>query len=150
MGLKDFFGFGQNDIDEEFEDYGGDAGYDDSSSAVTNEEADFSALGSNSSSRVSQQKSRMFNMNSTGSKLAILVPTSYEDVMQEAVADLKDNAIVIINLESINAEAKQRIVDFMTGVAAVIEGRIKKIASSLYAVAPKNVDWINDIDDYNI
>ncbi len=147
MGLKDFFNFGQNDIDEGFEDYGADGGYDDSSSAVTNEEAEYSMSGAN---RVNTQKSRVFNMNSTGSKLAILVPESYDEVIRDVVADLKDNAIVVINLEKINAGDRQRIVDFITGVVAAIDGKMNNIGSGLYAAAPKNVDWIHDIDDYGI
>lgn len=147
MGLKDFFNFGQNDIDEGFEDYGEDAGYDDSSSAVTNEEADYSSM---AGSRMNVQKPRVFNMNSTGSKLAILVPESYDEVIRDAVADLKDNAIVVINLEKISAADRQRIVDFITGVVAAIDGKINKIGSGLYAAAPKNVDWIHDIDEYGI
>lgn len=145
MAFK-LFNLGSFDDDEGYRDYDADEGYDASSSAVTEEEAGYSASESSSYG----QKSRIINMSSGGSKLAVLVPTSYEEVMQEAVSYLKESAIVILNLERVNADARMRIVDFMAGVVAAIEGKMKKTASCSYAIAPKNVDWINDLEDYGV
>ena len=120
-----------------------DEGYDTSSSAVTEREAYSEDIGYG-------QKSKVISMSSGGNKLAVLVPTSYEEVMQEAVSYLKESAIVILNLERVNSDARMRIVDFMAGVVAAIEGKMKKTASCSYAIAPKNVDWINDLEDYGV
>ena len=147
--------FGSGETDEDFVDY--DESYDTSSSAVTEQEADYASSVSyeQPQSRFSQKSgstsSRVINMhNSNGGKLAVLFPTSYEEVMKDAVGYLKDNAIVFLNLDSVDVDLRMRIVDFMTGVCAAIDGKIKKTASCSYAVAPKNVEWINDIDDYNV
>lgn len=142
MAFK-LFNFGGGDDDYRDYDDDMDEGYDTSSSAVTEREAYSDDIGYG-------QKSRVISMNGTGNKLAILVPTSYEEVMQEAVSYLKENAIVFLNLEKVNADARMRIVDFMAGVVAAIEGKMKKTASCSYAVAPKNSDWVNDLEDYGV
>ena len=143
MAFK-LFNFGAGDDDYRDYDDEMDDGYDTSSSAVTDREAYSEDIDYG-------RKSKVINMSSSGgTKLAILVPTSYEEVMQEAVSYLKESAIVILNLEKVNSDARMRIVDFMAGVVAAIDGKMKKTASCSYAVAPKNVDWINDLEDYGV
>ena len=143
MAFK-LFNFGAGDDDYRDYDDEMDDGYDTSSSAVTDREAYSEDIDYG-------RKSKVINMSSSGgNKLAILVPTSYEEVMQEAVSYLKESAIVILNLEKVNSDARMRIVDFMAGVVAAIDGKMKKTASCSYAVAPKNVDWINDLEDYGV
>ena len=141
MAFK-LFNFGGDDDYRDYDD-DMDEGYDTSSSAVTEREAYSEDIGYG-------QKSKVISMSSGGNKLAVLVPTSYEEVMQEAVSYLKESAIVILNLERVNSDARMRIVDFMAGVVAEIEGKMKKTASCSYAIAPKNVDWINDLEDYGV
>lgn len=144
--LKSIFGTG--DDNEGFMDYGD--GYDTSSSAVTDEEAyasdysDYSGSYGNSNS-----SSKVINMHSGSGapKLFIMKPAKYEDVMNGAVDMLREGTIIFLNLNGIDQEIGTRIVDFMTGVAAAFEGRIKKVDTCCYAVAPKNVDWINSIDE---
>lgn len=145
--LKSIFGTG--DENEGFVDY--DEGYDTSSNAVTNTEAGYSSgysdfsssYGSNSSS------SKIINMHSGSGipKLFIMKPSGYDEVMNGAVDMLREGTIIFLNLNGIDQEIGTRIVDFMTGVAAAFEGRIKKVDTCCYAVAPKNVDWINNIDE---
>lgn len=141
MAFK-LFNFGGDDDYRDYDD-DMDEGYDTTSSAVTEREAYSDDIGYG-------QKSKVISMSSGGNKLAVLVPTSYEEVMQEAVSYLKESAIVILNLERVNSDARMRIVDFMAGVVAAIEGKMKKTASCSYAIAPKNVDWINDLEDYGV
>ena len=141
--LKSIFGTG--DENEGFMDYGED--YDTSSSAVTDEEAysgysDYTNSYGNSSSKVINMHS-----GSGAPKLFIMKPAKYEDVMNGAVDMLREGTIIFLNLNGIDQEIGTRIVDFMTGVAAAFEGRIKKVDTCCYAVAPKNVDWINNIDE---
>lgn len=135
--------FGTDDENEGFVDYGEDSSYDTSSSAVTNAEADYTSdYGSTSTS------SRYINIHSTGtSKLTILKPKSYEEVMNDAVELLRDGTIVILNLKELDSAISMRIVDYVTGVTAAFEGRIQRVEDFCYAAAPKNVNWINNIED---
>lgn len=136
--------FGAGDDNEGFVDY--EDSYDTSSSAVTQEEAgygygdgsDFSSYGS----------SKILSMHGADiPKLYVMKPSGYDEVMNGAVDMLREGTIIFLNLNGIDKEVGTRIVDFMTGVAAAFEGRIKKVDTCCYAVAPKNVEWINTIDD---
>ena len=143
--LKNLFGTG--DENEGFVDYE-DQGYDTSSSAVTNEEAGYSGY-DESSDFTGYSSSKILNMHSglDTPKLYVMKPSGYDEVMNGAVDMLREGTIIFLNLNGIDKEVGTRIVDFMTGVAAAFEGRIKKVDTCCYAVAPKNVEWINTIDD---
>lgn len=140
---------GVEDDDEGFADYGNNS-YDTSSSAVTEEEAN-SAMdtGFSDSGKSSFGSSRAINLHNSMErpKISIMQPASYEEVMNDAVDLLRDGTIIFLNLNDVDNENAIRIVDFMTGVAAAFEGRIKKVYTRGYAIAPKNVDWISPIDD---
>ena len=54
---------------------------------------------------------------------------------------------MVLNLESANKEISRRMVDFLSGVAYALEGKIKKVAISTYIITPYNVDIIGDVLD---
>lgn len=139
--------FGTNDDNEGFRDYG--EGYDESSSAVTNEEAGYSDYDSGSTYSYNDSSSKIISLHNgvDSPKLYVMKPSGYDEVMNGAVDMLREGTIIFLNLNGIDKEVGTRIVDFMTGVAAAFEGRIKKVDTCCYAVAPKNVEWINTIDD---
>ncbi|MCH5206603.1 MAG: cell division protein SepF [Oscillospiraceae bacterium] len=142
--------FGTGDDNEGFIDY--DEGYDTSSSAVTDEEADYgmySAPAPFTSSSSSASASRAINIHSLPGqpKITIMKPSGYDEVMNDAIARLRDGTIIFLNLNGIDQEIGTRIVDFMTGAAAMCDGRIKKVDTCSYAIAPKNVEWVNNIED---
>lgn len=143
--------FGAGDDNEGFIDYG-DEGYDTSSSAVTNEEAGYSSFDNGGSDYGSSFRApaKILNLHNGAvdiPKLYVMKPSGYDEVMNGAVDMLREGTIIFLNLNGIDKEVGTRIVDFMTGVAAAFEGRIKKVDTCCYAVAPKNVEWINTIDD---
>ena len=142
--LKNLFGAG--DENEGFVDY--EEGYDISSSAVTNEEAGYSSYDERSDFG-GYKSSKILNMHSGLDipKLYVMKPSGYDEVMNGAVDMLRQGTIIFLNLTGIDKEVGTLIVDFMTGVAAAFEGRIKKVDTCCYAVAPKNVEWLNTIDD---
>lgn len=140
--------FRRNDENEGFDDYEGEEyGYDASSSAVTEEEAEYETPSFFNHKK--KQPPISMHVNNQEVKLAIMHPTSYEEVMRDAVSYLKDNnAIVILNLGGISNDQRTRIVDFMTGVVAVLDGKMEKTDLCSYAVAPKNVEWISNLSDF--
>lgn len=140
--------FGAGDENEGFVDYP-DNGYDVSSSAVTNEEAAYEPYDDSTGFSSFKSSSKILNMHSGVDipKLYVMKPSGYDEVMNGAVDMLREGTIIFLNLNGIDKEVGTRIVDFMTGVAAAFEGRIKKVDTCCYAVAPKNVEWLNTIDD---
>ncbi len=126
--------------DEFVDDY--DEYVDTTSSAVTEAEAEAS---------YSPKSEKVINMRSSmsmgGSRLIVLKPKDYNDVMGDAVRFLREGAIVCLNLEQVTAEARKRIVDFMTGAIAALDGKMEKISSCTYTVTPKNVTLEGDLTE---
>ena len=56
-----------------------------------------------------------------------------------------DKQAVVLNLESTNKDVARRLVDFLSGCAYALDGKIKKIAISTYLITPYNVDVVGDL-----
>ena len=54
---------------------------------------------------------------------------------------------MVLNLEKTDAAIARRLVDFLSGCAYALDGKIKKIAISTYLITPYNVDIIGDVID---
>lgn len=87
------------------------------------------------------------NINTTTQLQVVLVkPEKFEDASSIA-NHLRDKRTVVLNLESANKDISRRLVDFLSGVAYALEGKIKKVAISTYIITPYNVDIIGDLID---
>lgn len=73
-----------------------------------------------------------------GNQVSVFSPRSYQDVVE--IADsLRNRQVVIINLQNADRSLLQRVVDFMSGVAYTIDGKIQKLAESIYLVVPAGI-----------
>ncbi len=74
----------------------------------------------------------------TGTEVSVYSPRSYQDVVE--IADsLRNRQVVIVNLQNADRMLLQRVVDFTSGVAYTIDGRIQKLAEAIYLVVPAGV-----------
>ncbi|GAC1421453.1 MAG: hypothetical protein NVSMB5_14630 [Candidatus Velthaea sp.] len=75
----------------------------------------------------------------SGGSVAVFAPRSFADVTE--IADsLRSRQVVIVNLQGADRTLLQRVVDFTSGVAYTIDGRIQKLADSIYLVVPAGVN----------
>ena len=74
-----------------------------------------------------------------GSSVAVFAPRSFGDVTEIADA-LRARQVVIVNIQGADRNLLQRVVDFTSGVAYTIDGRIQKLAESIYLVVPAGVN----------
>ncbi|HEY1868706.1 MAG TPA: cell division protein SepF [Candidatus Cybelea sp.] len=73
-----------------------------------------------------------------GNQVSVFSPRSYQDVVE--IADsLRNRQVVIVNLQNADRTLLQRVVDFTSGVAYTIDGKIQKLAESIYLVVPAGV-----------
>jgi len=71
-------------------------------------------------------------------EVSIFAPRAFAEVT--AIADaLRAKQVVIVNLQGSDRGLLQRVVDFTSGVAYTIDGRIQKLADAIYLVVPPNV-----------
>ena len=146
MALSDIFSrFRQSDAEYDDDTAYEDEGYDTSSSAVTQAEAEaprFSAP---------RNTDKVINMKPTSlqnASVKIVQPTKYEEIMKEPVRFLRENKSVILNLEKVTSvDSRKRIVDFMAGVCAAIDGRIVRVAECTYSITPSTVEISGDMLD---
>lgn len=73
-----------------------------------------------------------------GSSVAVFAPRSFADVTEIADA-LRTRKVAIVNLQGADRNLLQRVVDFTSGVAYTIDGRIQKLAEAIYLIVPAGV-----------
>ncbi len=124
--------------------------YDFEEDEIMDEEDSFyeEELESQEESRSSKRRpSKVTPLPSSSGKMKMLVfqPSSYEEA--ECIIDnLKARKPVIMNLDELELELGQRILDFVGGAVYSLNGDIKKVARSIFVVAPSNVDVAQNID----
>lgn len=88
---------------------------------------------------------RVVNLNNSSSMQVILVKPDRFDNVSEIADHLRDKKAVVLNLESTNKDVARRLVDFLSGVAYALDGKIKKVAISTYILTPFNVEIVGDL-----
>lgn len=71
----------------------------------------------------------------------------------ETAADIADHIrsghSVVMNLERTDKDTARRLIDFLSGVAYALNGKIRRVSANTYVITPYNVDISGDLmDDY--
>ena len=88
---------------------------------------------------------RVVNINATTQLQVVLVKPDRFDQASEIADHLRDKQAVVLNLESTNKDVARRLVDFLSGCAYALDGKIKKVAISTYLITPYNVGVVGDL-----
>ena len=76
-------------------------------------------------------------------KLKFVKPTSFDEAAE--IADsLKSRQAVLMNLEMTETDTSRRLLDFLSGVAYALGGKIMRVSAQAYIIAPTNVDLVGD------
>lgn len=94
---------------------------------------------------VKQRSNKVVNINATTQLQVVLVKPDRFDLVSDIADHLRDKQAVVLNLESTNKDVARRLVDFLSGCAYALDGKIKKIAISTYLITPYNVDVVGDL-----
>ena len=89
---------------------------------------------------------KVVNLNNNNAAMqVILVKPDRFDTVSEIADHLRDKKSIVLNLESTNKDVARRLVDFLSGVAYALDGKIKKVAISTYILTPYNVEIVGDL-----
>ena len=77
----------------------------------------------------------------------VLVKPERFETAAEIADHLRAHRPVLINLETTPKDVTRRLVDFLSGVAYALDGKVKKIAANTYIITPSNVDLVGDLMD---
>ena len=91
--------------------------------------------------------SKVVNIHTTTQMQVVLVKPDRFDNVSDIAEHLRNKHAVVLNLEATNKDVARRLVDFLSGCAYALDGKIKKIAISTYIITPYNVDIIGDLLD---
>ena len=96
---------------------------------------------------IKQHSNKVVNINATTQLKVVLVKPDRFDNVSDIAEHLRSKHAVVLNLESTNKDVARRLVDFLSGCAYALDGKIKKIAISTYIITPYNVDIVGDLID---
>ena len=100
-----------------------------------------------SSARRTPGGSKVVNIHTTAQMQVVLVKPDRFDNVSDIAEHLRSKHAVVLNLEATNKDVARRLVDFLSGCAYALDGKIKKIAISTYIITPYNVDIMGDLID---
>ena len=85
---------------------------------------------------------------SMGNKQEVVLfhPANFNDT-SKAADDLRNKKAVIVNMENVDKAMARRVVDFLSGCAYAVDGKVKKIAQSTYLFCPHNMDVVGDLEN---
>ena len=140
--------------DDEYDDYDDEVGgFEDESPRRSSAaaETDASAFSSDTGATSSPARSGSFsgqvlNINSSKQEVVLFRPTAFSDCTK-AADDLRDKKAIIVNLENVDKALARRVVDFLTGCAYALDGKVNKIAQATYLFSPHNMDVVGTLDN---
>ncbi len=88
---------------------------------------------------------KVVNINANTQLQVVLVKPERFDMVSDVADHLRNKQAVVLNLESTNKDVARRLVDFLSGCAYALDGKIKKVAISTYLITPYNVDVVGDL-----
>ena len=137
--------------DDEYDDYDdGLDGYEEETPSRSRGSVSTDALNLDSTPAASTPKTSGFsgqvlNMSSGKQEVVLFRPTCFND-STKAADDLRDKKAIIVNMENVDNALARRVVDFLTGCAYALDGKVNKIAQSTYLFSPHSMDVSGDLE----
>ena len=113
--------------------------------AASGRRSAFSPSESRETRRSASGPAKVVNLNNNAAMQVILVKPDRFDTVSEIADHLRDKKSIVLNLESTNKDVARRLVDFLSGCAYALDGKIKKVAISTYILTPYNVEIVGDL-----
>lgn len=88
---------------------------------------------------------KVVNIHTTAQMQVVLVKPERFDNVSEIADHLREKRALVLNLEAASKDLARRLVDFLSGCAYALDGKIKKVAASTYIITPYNVDIVGDL-----
>ena len=142
--------FAQPYSDDEYDDYDDEMdGYEDEAPRRTRAGSDedgfnYEAAGS-STPKSGSFSGQVLNINSGKQEVVLFRPTTFNDT-SKAADDLRDKKALIVNMENVDKALARRVVDFLSGCAYSLDGKVNKIAQSTYLFVPHSMDVVGDLE----
>ena len=140
--------FAQPYSDDEYDDYDDDGmdGYEEEEAPRRNRASDNASEPAPAPATKSGSFSgQVLNINSGKQEVVLFRPTTFNDT-SKAADDLRDKKALIVNMENVDKALARRVVDFLSGCAYSLDGKVNKIAQSTYLFVPHSMDVVGDLE----
>ncbi len=88
-----------------------------------------------------QRPQRSVNFGGREAQVVLFSPKTFDEA-GEIVNHINANHSVVMTLEGIPTETARRLLDFISGIAFALQGKITPVSAKTYFVTPQNVDII--------
>ena len=140
--------FAQPYSDDEYDDYDDDGmdGYEEEEAPRRNRASENASEPAPAPAAKSGSFSgQVLNINSGKQEVVLFRPTTFNDT-SKAADDLRDKKALIVNMENVDKALARRVVDFLSGCAYSLDGKVNKIAQSTYLFVPHSMDVVGDLE----
>jgi len=93
-----------------------------------------------------QRPQRAMNFGSKEAQVILFSPKTFDEA-GEIVNHINANHSVVMTLEGIPTDTARRLLDFISGIAFALQGKITPVSAKTYFVTPQNVDIIGAQSD---
>ena len=143
--------FAQPYSDDEYDEYDDMEGYEEeaprrSRSAESEPVGKFESAPAPAAAPKTGFSGQVLNINSGKQEVVLFRPSSFNDCTK-AADDLRDKKAIIVNMENVDKALSRRVVDFLSGCAYALDGKVNKIAQSTYLFCPHSMDVVGDLEN---
>ena len=98
--------------------------------------------------RDDDRRAKVVNLHPDGQlKVVLMKPIRFDEDANAIAEHLAQKRTVILNMENTDSETSRRLLDFATGVVFSCDGKLRRVASKTYIVAPGLVDLSGELVD---
>ena len=98
--------------------------------------------------RDDDRRAKVVNLHPDGQlKVVLMKPVRFDEDANAIAEHLAQKRTVILNMENTDSETSRRLLDFATGVVFSCDGKLRRVASKTYIVAPGLVDLSDELVD---
>ncbi len=96
-----------------------------------------------------QPTGKVVDLRSGGQQQVVIMQPADIDSAQEACDHIRSGKTVICNIEKVDPKVAQRVIDFITGAAYALDGKVMPVSSVIFVVAPRQTALLegNIIDE---
>ena len=89
-----------------------------------------------------QTSSRVVDFKSSSQQQVVIMQPADIESAQQACDHIRSGKTVICNIEKIDPKVAQRVIDFVTGAAYALDGKVLPVSSVIFVVAPRNTSLL--------
>jgi len=84
------------------------------------------------------QPGKVVDFKPSGHQQVVIMQPSDIESAQQVCDHIRAGKTVICNIEKVDTKVAQRVIDFITGAAYALDGKVMPVSSVIFVVAPRN------------